>query len=96
MAGETQPWVSPAVGLDELVPDVLGTATPDNDDDGGSNPNNDCGRFAITETLKDLCISAVKHWVYFLVFFFLMGLLRFEFSFLVFLWFLTWLRRLLG
>jgi hypothetical protein len=58
------------VGLDELVPDVLVTVAPDNDDDddddeddedGGSDPNNDCGRFAITETLKDLHISAVQH-----------------------------------
>ena len=42
--------------MEELVPDVLGTAAPDdeNDDDGGSDPNSDCGRFAITETLKDL------------------------------------------
>jgi hypothetical protein len=58
-ATETHGWVSSAVGLDELVPDVLGTTAPD--DDGGSNPNNDCGRFAITETLKDLRISAVQH-----------------------------------
>jgi hypothetical protein len=77
-AGETQPWVSPAVGLDELVPDVLGTAAPndddedddDGDDDGGSDPNNDCRRFAITKTLKDLCIFAVKHLGLFFCFFF--------------------------
>jgi hypothetical protein len=51
------------VGLDELVPDVLGTAAPDDNDDDDSrfDPDNDCGRFAITETLKDLCISAVQH-----------------------------------
>jgi hypothetical protein len=69
-ATETHGWVSPAVGLDELVPDVLETAAHDDDeddddkeddDDGRSDPNNDCGRFAITETLKDLCISAVQH-----------------------------------
>jgi hypothetical protein len=63
---QTQGWVSSAVGLDELVPDVLGTAAPDDDDDeddddGGSDPNNDCRRFAITEMLKDLRISAVQH-----------------------------------
>jgi hypothetical protein len=74
-AGETQPWVSPAVGLDELVPDVLGTAAPDDDDeddddDGRSDPNNDCRRFAITKTLKDLRISAVKHLGLFFDFFF--------------------------
>jgi hypothetical protein len=44
---------------------VLGTAALDDDeeddDDGRSDPNNDCGRFAITETLKDLRISAVQH-----------------------------------
>jgi hypothetical protein len=52
------------VCLDELVSDVLRTAAPDNDeddDDGGSNPNSDCGRFAITKMLKDLRISAVQH-----------------------------------
>jgi hypothetical protein len=43
-----------------LVPNVLEIAPPE-DDDGGSNPNNDYGRFAITETLKDLRISAVQH-----------------------------------
>jgi hypothetical protein len=46
-----------------LKSDMLGTTAPDDneddDDDGGSDPNNDCGRFAITETLKDL--SAVQH-----------------------------------
>jgi hypothetical protein len=68
-------WVSPAVGLDELVPDVLGTAAPDDDDeddddDGRSDPNNDCRRFAITKTLKDLRISAVKHLGLFFDFFF--------------------------
>jgi hypothetical protein len=80
---ETHGWVSPAVGLDELVPDVLETAALDDDDDGGFDPNNDCGRFAITETLKDLRISAVQHLGLFFGFF-LMGLLRFEFGFLVF------------
>jgi hypothetical protein len=56
------------VGLDKLVSDVLGTTAPDDDEDddedddnGGSDPNNDCGRFAITKTLKDLCIFAVQH-----------------------------------
>jgi hypothetical protein len=87
-ATETHGWVLPAVGLDELVPDVLRTAALDDDeddddeddDDGRSNPNNDCGRFAITETLKDLRISAVQHLgLYFG--FFLMGLLRFGFGF---------------
>jgi hypothetical protein len=56
------------VGLDELVPDVLGTAAP-NDDDGGSDPNSDCGRFAITETLKDLRIFVVQHLGLFFCFF---------------------------
>jgi hypothetical protein len=63
---QTHGWVSPAVGLDELVPDVLGTAAPDDkededDDDDGSHQNNNCGRFAITKTLKDLRIFAVQH-----------------------------------
>jgi hypothetical protein len=52
------------VCLDELVPDMLGTAAPDDDeddDDDRSNPNNNCGRFAITKMLKDLRISAVQH-----------------------------------
>jgi hypothetical protein len=86
---ETHGWVSLAVGLDELVPDVLGTAAlddneeDDDDDNGGSNPNNDCGRFAITEMLKDLRISAMQHLGLFFGFF-LLGLLRFEFGFLVF------------
>jgi hypothetical protein len=48
------------VGLDELVPDVLRTVAP-NDDNSGSDRNSDCGRFAITETLKDLRISTVQH-----------------------------------
>jgi hypothetical protein len=56
-ATEAHGWVSSAVGLDELVLDVLRTSAPnddkDNDNDDGFDPNNDCGRFAITETLKD-------------------------------------------
>jgi hypothetical protein len=48
------------VGLDQLVPNVLGIAALDNDD-SISDPNSDCGRFVITETLKDLRISAVQH-----------------------------------
>jgi hypothetical protein len=84
LATETHGWVSPAMGLDELVPDVLETAAPD-DDDGGFDPNNDCGRFAIIETLKDLRISAVQHLgPFFGFFFFFMGLLRFGFGFFVF------------
>lgn len=39
-----------------LVPDVLGTAGPADDDDGGSDPNSDCGRFAIRSLLKPLKI----------------------------------------
>jgi hypothetical protein len=64
---ETHGWVSPAMGLDKLVLDVLRTAAPDDDgneeddDNGGSDPNNNCGRFAINKTLKDLHISVVQH-----------------------------------
>jgi hypothetical protein len=92
-ATETHGWVSPAMGLDELVPDMLRTVAPDDDededddgeeddddDDGESNPNNDCGRFAIIETLKDLRISIVQHLGLFFGFF-LMGLLWFGFGF---------------
>jgi hypothetical protein len=63
------------VGLDELVPNVLETATLDDDeddDDGGkSDPNNDCGRFAISKTLKDLRISAMQHLGLFFGFYFI-------------------------
>jgi hypothetical protein len=60
---ETHGWVSLAVGLDKLVPDVLGTVALDDEDNDvdGSDPNNDCGRFAIIETLKDLRIFVVQH-----------------------------------
>jgi hypothetical protein len=80
------------VGLDELVPNVLETAAPDDDEDnneeedddndnnGGSDPNNDCGMFAITEMLKDFVhICCATFGSIFLVF--SDGLLRFGFRF---------------
>jgi hypothetical protein len=78
------------VGLDELVPNVLGIAAPhddedddeedDDDNDNRSDPNNDCGRFAITEMLKDFVhICCATFGSIFLVFY--DGLLRFGFGF---------------
>jgi hypothetical protein len=86
---KTHGWVSLAVGLNELVLNVLGTVAPDDDDekdddDGGSDPNNDCGRFAITETLKDLRISTVQHLGLFFFWFFLMVCSGLGLDFLVF------------
>jgi hypothetical protein len=81
------------MGLDELVPNVLGTAVPDDDDDdeeddddndGESDPNNDCGRFAITETLKYFVHICCATFGSIFFWFFLMVCSGLGFDFLVF------------